>query len=502
MVRVAAEPLPSRRLVPVEPGLDQRRAPVVEALTRYQAAGTVSFSTPGHKGGGGAEAALRNLLGADLFAADVWLNSGDHARALAEAEALAADAWGADRSLFLTNGSTGGNQALLPAALRPGDEVVVARDAHRSLLTGLVMSGARPVWVTPRLHPELHVGLGIAAEDVAAALDAHPAARLVALVSPTYWGIATDLGAVAEVAHGRGVPLYVDEAWGPHLPFHPDLPPAAMAAGADAAVTSAHKLLGSLGQGALLNLRGTRLDAERVATTVRMTQTTSPSLPILASLDASRRQMALNGRALMARTIELAATARRRLAAIPRLAVHDAARLGVAPHRFDPTRLVIDVGGLGLTGFAAERHLRERFGIAPEMSDLVGVVCLITIGDTPASVDRLVQAFAFLARERGLAAPADPTWPRSSGVAVAPGPQALTPREAFFAPTRRVPLRAAAGEIAAEAIVPYPPGIPALVPGETVSVDKIAYLQAAVARGLHVCGASDPTLATIAVVDV
>ena len=493
---IADERRTIRTVTPIRP--DHRVVPLVEALQRYRAAGTVSFSTPGHKQGAGADAELRAMLGDDVFAHDVWLNTGDHHRALRAAEALAADAWGADRSLFLGNGSTAGNLAFLLATVGPGDEVIVARDVHRSILTGLVLTGARPVFVAPRLHPELQLGLGLAPADVAAALDAHPAARLVVLTSPTYWGVAGDVAGIAAVAHARDIPLYVDEAWGPHFPFHPALPVPALAAGADAAVTSAHKLLGCLSQGALLHLKGPRIDQERVAAAVRSVETTSPSLPILASLDAGRRQMTLHGTELLNRTIALAERARRRLRAVPGLRVLDGAELGAA---LDPTRLVVDVGGLGLSGCAVERELREYHAVAPEMSDLVGLVFLITIGDTPASIDRLVDSLRTIAATRrqratdGLAAVL-----RSAGAAIAPGRQALTPREAHFARTRSVPLAGAAGEVAAEPVIPYPPGMPVLLPGEVVSAEKVAYLRLAAGHGVHIQGPIDSTLATIRVV--
>jgi arginine/lysine/ornithine decarboxylase len=488
---------------------DQRRTPVLAALRRHRAAGTVAFSTPGHKGGAGIDPDLREILGGDVFAADVWLNAGEHAAMLAEAESLAAAAWGADRAWFLLNGSTGGNHAALLATVRPEDEVIVARDAHRSVLAALIASGANPVWIAPRLHPKLHVGLGVSADDVAAALDAHPGARLVVMGTPSYWGISADTAAVAATAHARGVPLYVDEAWGPHLPFHPALPTAAIKSGADLVVTSAHKLLGCLGQGAILaagHSESGRIDVERIAAAVRLTQTTSPSLPILASLDACRRQMALYGEALLARTIALAEDARSRLAALPGVEVLAAGDVTGNVARFDPTRLVIDAGGIGLTGYALERELRGRFGVAPEMSDLVGIVCLVTIGDDRRSLDRLVGAIATLAAERGVrgswdaGAAAARAWFRSSGGAIAPGRQALTPREAFLAPARPVSLLAAIGEIAAESVVPYPPGIPVLVPGEVIAAEKVAYLRHGLAHGMHVSGVADPTLATVQVV--
>ena len=485
------------------PTLDHRRAPLVEGIRRYRERGILPFSTPGHKLGVGADPELRDLLGAAAFAGDIPLGGGiddSHFRGdtLRAAEALAADAWGAERSFFLVNGSSAGNHAFLLATLRPGDEVVVARDLHTSLLVALILTGVRPVYVAPRLHPELNVGLGVAASDVAAALDAHPAARLVALVSPSYCGVASDLGAVAAVAHARHVPLYVDEAWGPHFHFHPSLPPSAMASGVDGAVASVHKVLGGLTQASVLHVQGTRIDPSRLATTVGMVQTTSPAATILASIDACRRQLALEGRALLERTIDLAEAARRRLQALPGVAVLDAEALGVAC--VDATKLVIDVHGLGITGFDAERALRERFGLQPEMSDLVGVVCLVTVGDTPASIERLVAAFVALSTERRPAAMATAAL-RSSGLAIAPGEQALSPREAFFAPTRVVPLTEAVGAVAAELVIPYPPGIPVLAPGDVISAEKVAYLERGTALGMSLSGPIDPTLRTIRVVD-
>jgi arginine/lysine/ornithine decarboxylase len=481
---------------------DQRRAPIVEALRRYGEAGIVPFSTPGHKLGQGLDPDLRDLLGPAFFRRAIPLGGGvddSHFRAdtLRQAEQLAAEAWGAERSFFLLNGSTAGNHAFLLATLRPGDPVVVARDIHKSLLVALILTGARPVYVTPRLHTELNVGLGVAPEDVAAALEAHPEARLVALVSPSYCGVASDLAAIAQVAHASGVPLYVDEAWGPHVHFHPDLPPSAMDSGADGAVASTHKVLGSLTQAAILHARGGRVDLERLATAVGMANTTSPSVTILASIDACRRQMALHGRELLDRTIALAREARCRLGQIPGLTVLDAARLGV--DRVDPTKLVIDVHGLGLTGVEAEAALRERYGVQPEMSDLVGVVCLVTVGDTPESIARLVGAFAALAAEQRGQAPRSAAL-RSSGAVLAPGRQAMTPREAFFAPTRAVPLAQAVGEVSAELVIPYPPGIPVLAPGDVIAAETVEYLRRGAAAGMYLSGPADPSLGTIRVV--
>ncbi len=476
-----------------------QRTPIIEALRSYAAAESVSFSTPGHKGGAGLDAQVRELLGSRFAGADVWLNTADHDRTRRLAEDLAAQTWGAERSFFLVNGSSSGNQALLLATLAPGDEVIVGRDLHQSLLAALIQTGAKPVYVAPRLHPELNVGLGIAVEDVVAHLEAHPAAKLVLITTPSYWGVASDVAGIVAAAHARGVAVYVDEAWGPHLGFHPGLPTSAMHAGADGAVTSPHKLLSGLSQAALLNVRGPRFDLARVANAVKLLQTTSPLMPILASLDACRQQMALRGRELMERTIHLAEWARAALRRQPGITVLDAAQLGLPRALYDPTRLVIDVSGLGITGYAAERFLRERRGIAPEMSEIAGIVCLVTMGDTRESLRRLVAAVGSLRTQVTQDAVAARRQ-RVAGEAIAPGEQVLTPREAYFAPSRPVPLAQAAGMVAAEAVIPYPPGIPVLLPGEIISAVKLECLREGLAAGMHLRGVTDASLRTLRVV--
>ena len=273
--------------------------PLVDAMERYRRRATVSFHCPAHRGGQAADDSLRDLVGERMLSADVWLDPAEQHRVLREAEDLAADLWGADRAFLLGNGSSGGNHAALLATLAPGDEVVVARDAHISTHTALVMTGARPVWVTPACTPGATSASGSRPERSPPRCRSHPAARLVVLVSPSYTGVCADLPALVRVAHDAGAAVLVDEAWGAHLPFHPGLPIDALSAGADAVVTSTHKLAGSLSQSALLLVRAGRIDVDAVATAVRMTATTSPLLPLLASVDSCRRRLALDGRAML-----------------------------------------------------------------------------------------------------------------------------------------------------------------------------------------------------------
>src|SRR5215204_2180073 len=492
-----AEVIGKRRRQREQPVIDHRHAPILEGVRAYQHQSIVPFSTPGHKLGIGADTQLRDTFGEHAFHSDIPLGGGvgdTHfgGEALRVAEEMAADAWDADRSFFLLNGSTAGNHAFLLAAIRPGDKVIVSRDLHKSLLVALILTGAVPIYLAPRLHSELNVGLGISAAEVAAALELHPDTKLVVLVSPSYCGVASELEGIAAVAHARRIPVYVDEAWGPHFQFHPALPSSAMASDVDGAVSSIHKVLGGLTQGAILNVRGGLVDADRVRTAVGMVQTTSPSVLVLASIDAARRQMALHGEVMLERTIALAKNARRRLQALPGIGVLDANQLGIDD--FDLTKLVIDVDGLGITGYQAEVALRNRFGVGPEMSDLVGVVCLITIGDSEASIQRLVEAFATLSREHHRVGIERRAGRRSSGAAVAPAELAMSPREAFFSPSHAIPLDQSSGEVSTELVIPYPPGIPVLAPGEVITDEKVAYLREGIANGMYISGPADPKL--------
>ena len=412
---------------------------------------------------------------------------------------LAAELWGADRAYVLGNGSSAGNHAALLGVLRPGDEVVVGRDAHVSTMTGLVMTGARPVWISPEVHPLLDVGLGVRPDVLAAALAAHPASRLVTLVSPAYSGVCSDLPALVEVAHAAGVPVLVDEAWGPHLPFHPWLPTDALSAGADAVVTSTHLLADRLGQTTLLLLRGDRLDLDAVGSAVQMTATSSPLPPQIDAIDSCRRQLALEGQELMDRALVRAGTLRDRLAGLPGVRVVGASELGLGAADVDPLKVVVDVTGLGRSGVEVDRLLRERHHLAVQGSDLRHLYLVVSAADDDPKVDRLVDRL--VAGLSALRQPGVPVRrpPGSAGIVLRPRERAVSPRIAWFAAAEEVPLRSAVGRVSAELATPYPPGIPLLVPGEVVEADQADYLESVLAAGGHVHGTADATLGTLRV---
>ena len=484
--------------------LMQTEAPLVEAMRVYHERDTAAFHTPGHKLGAGAPADLIEALGERFFTTDIAIAGGlDDTQAsgglLRRAEELAAQAWGAGCAFFTANGSSSGLQALVMAVAGPGDVVIVPRNAHKALLAGLILSGARPVWVEPVIDEAWQIAVNVPLETYAAAIEAHPRARAVFVTSPSYNGYCADVAGLATVAHAAGMALVVDQAWGAHLRFSSALPLDAMAAGADAAVISVHKLLAALSQASVVLAAGERIDAERLRTVVTMLCTTSPLSSMYLSIDAARRQMVDDGEALWAEALRLAALARRRLSLIPGVAVLDrdeAVRPGSVD--FDPVRLTISAAGLGLSGYELERLLRSDHAIAVEAADPHNIVANITFGDSAATVDRLVVALETISsrvagKGEGATTIASPKLPLFTGLA-------CSPREAFFGPSEALPLRACVGRVSAEMVVPYPPGIPVLGPGEEISSETVDYLVEAAARGVYVHGPRDLALTTLLVV--
>jgi lysine decarboxylase len=463
-------------------------APLAAAWSAARAARGFPFVIPGHKGS-------TDLVG-DLVAADVPMYGGVAAMraapaAVAAAERRAAELWGADLCRFGVAGSTQVNQAAALAVGRPGDRVVVTRAAHRSLLLGLVLAGLTPAWVWPDTDPVSGLPGHLPAEGLAAALAEHPGAVAAFVVEPGFGGGTSDVAALARAAHSAGVPLVVDQAWGAHFGFHPALPPHALAAGADALVTSAHKGLPAWTQAALLLADVDRLDAERLRRGFDACHTTSPSGTILASIDAARAVLERDGERLIGRAVGLVAAARERLRAVPGLHPVDG-----PPDRLDPTRLVVGLAGSGADGFAVEAEL-DGAGFPVELADRDTVVATVTLADTAATVEPFVEALvSAVERHRGEPRRPQPPWWLSPGWAEA----AVSPREAWFAPQETVDVARAAGRVSAEVVAPYPPGIPAVVPGEVLTADLLDALRAAAAAGVRLAHASDPQLRTVRVV--
>jgi arginine decarboxylase len=482
---------------------EQPNAPYLDAVVAYAFRGTARYHVPGHKGGQGADPGVRKAIGEDALMADVpqdihGIDLGPSPTPYELAEQLAAEAYGAARTWFLTNGATQGNHALCLALAPPGTPVVVQRNAHASLVDGLVLSGGRPTFVAPEVDPELAMAHCVTPAALETALRDTPGGRAVFIVSPTYYGLAADVAGCAEVAHAAGAPLVVDQAWGPHFGFHHAFPPNALAQGADAVITSTHKIAGSLTQSAMLHVaHGGRVDARAVARTVRLVRSTSPSSLLLASLDGARRQLALHGEQLLHETLQALAVAREKLETIDGLTLVDAGlvgRYGIAGH--DPLRLVINVRGIGCTGYQLADALRRSYDVHPELATQATVVFVVGLGETPVALARLAGDIEeTVKRIRGSGETAPIVRPASSLV----NELVVCPRDAFLGESEVVPVEDAVGRVSCESIAGYPPGIPALLPGERISEETVAYLRALIPSGGRLHGASDPLLRTITV---
>jgi arginine/lysine/ornithine decarboxylase len=492
--------------------VDQSRTPYFDVLLDYVDSGVIPFHTPGHMQGRGMDRALRDFLGDNVLAIDLTQIRGlddllQPEYAIQEAQELAAEAYGADHSFFLINGSTSGNQIMMMTALNPGDKIALPRNAHKSAMGGLIMSGVDPVWMKPEVDDALHMDHTITPATVLRTLEMDPTIKAVYIVSPTYYGVAADLEAIAAVTHDAGIPLLVDEAWGPHFHFHPALPIDAIAAGADLVINSTHKMLGSMSQTAMLHHQGERIKLDRLKAVVKLFLSTSPNLVLVASLDVARRQMAMEGGALLSHTIELANDTRRRLNAIPGIYCFGEEQVG-KPGVFDldPTKITITVKALGYTGYEAEEILRRRYNVQCELADLFNTLALFTIGTTQEAADRLVYGVKELSREDR---PIDVFSPSGvlerrlqTGTYNLPAipPIRLNPRQAFLSNTEFVKFKESAGRVCAEVITPYPPGIPVISPGEEITPEIIAYLDLEKKAGVRMQGPYDSELRQIRVV--
>jgi arginine/lysine/ornithine decarboxylase len=454
---------------------------------------------PGHKGGPGAPPRGVELFGAGLYAIDVSEMGGfDYLHgatsALLRAQADAARIFGAARTFYLVNGATSGNLAALLATASDHDRVLVARGSHRSVYAGLVLSGARPSYLAPVANPALDGLFGIDLDDLERALEDEPSISAVHVTSPSYYGFTIPLDDVRTLTAARGIPLIVDEAHGSHFVFNAAFPRPALGYGADLVVQSPHKTLGSLTQSSLLHVAGTRVNVDRVDQALQMLQSSSPSALLLLSLDLAITEAASSGQAAWGRAIASATTVRAALADATRLHIYgDEIKDAPGIYDFDPTKLVVDVSGLAMTGQESATWLKQHWRINPEFSDLRRIVFSITPGDDERSIELLIDALGALGHTaRGSESQAlISRWPQASPAL------AVTPREGFSSSAEPVALDSAIGRVTAEMIVPYPPGIPLLVPGELLTEAVIETLRQLLAAGCRMVGMADPSGSSI-----
>ena len=482
-------------------GPEQPTAPYLEALFGYASRGPGRFHVPGHKGGDGADPGLRRTIGADALAADVpqdihGIDTGPRPTPYERAEALAAEAYGAARTFFLTNGATQGNHALCLALAPLGTRIVAQRNSHASLVDGLVLSGGIPVFVAPRYDPGLGMAHGVDPHDLALALADAPDAAAAFLVSPTYYGMVADVAGCARVAHDAGVPLVVDCSWGPHFGFHPEVPANPLAQGADAVLTSTHKIAGSLTQSAMLHVSDSgRIDPLQLERTLRLLRSTSPSSLLFASLDGARRQLAVHGEALLHETLAAGRAARAKIRTSRGLDVVGpelVGQPGVAD--WDPLRIVVDTRGTGRTGYEVAAALRETYDANVELATQATMVLLLGMAEPRVALERLAGDLDEVALRLEAAGDTLPVIPPP---AVREQQMTRSPREAFLGRSELVSAHDAIGRVSCESVAGYPPGIPALLPGEEVTAEVVAYLHELVATGARLHGASDPQFRSV-----
>ena len=464
----------------------QKQAPIYTALEKFRKQRVVPFDVPGHKRGRGNPELVQLLgdrcVGIDVNSMKPLDNLCHPVSVIKDAEELAADAFGAAHAFLMVGGTTSSVQGMVLSACKPGDKIILPRNVHKSAINALVLCGATPVYIDPKVDTRLGIPLGMELEDVRAAIAANPDAVAVLINNPTYYGICSDLKSIVALAHAHHMLALVDEAHGTHLYFGPNLPLSGMAAGADMAAISMHKSGGSLTQSSLL-LLGPGVNAGYVGRIINLTQTTSGSYLLMASLDISRRNLALRGAESFAKVVDMAEYARREINAIGGYYAYGSElKNGGSIYDFDVTKLAVHTRGIGLTGIEVYDLLRDEYDIQIEFGDLSNILAYISIGDRIQDIERLVGALADIRRLY-----AKPETDQFTAEYITPI-VAATPQHAFYADSESLPLAETSGRICSEFVMCYPPGIPILSPGEVITPEIIDYIRFAIAKGCSMQG--------------
>ena len=469
--------------------LSQVDAPIYDALRRLRRMRVVPFDVPGHKRGRG-NMELTEFLGEDCMSVDVNsmkpLDNLCHpVSVIRDAERLAAEAFGAANAFFMVGGTTSAVQSMIMYACKGGDKIIMPRNVHRSAINALILTGAVPVYVNPDVNNQLGIALGMSVAQVEKAILENPDAKAVMVNNPTYYGICSDLKKITELAHAHGMLVLVDEAHGTHFYFGEDFPITAMAAGADCASVSMHKSGGSLTQSSFLVL-GERVNADYMRQVINLTQTTSGSYLLLSSLDISRKRLALSGREIFAKTVELAEYARKEINDIGGYYAYSRELInGDSIYDFDVSKLSIYTLPIGLAGIEVYDLLRDEYDIQIEFGDIGNILAYISVGDRPRDIERLISALAEIKRRFGKSETGMLTQEYISPIV------AERPRKAFYADKKSLPLDEAAGHICSEFVMCYPPGIPILAPGELITDEIIRYIRYAKEKGCQMTGTED-----------
>lgn len=484
--------------------MNQESTPLLDAVERLINTEPAYFRIPGHRLNRGISGRWTDKVGERIFAYDVTetpFTDDLHAPegAIREAQELLSNLYGADESFFLVNGTTCGNEAMIMSAAFEGQEIMIARNTHKSAMMGLVLSGAKPVYVMPEVIEGWGIQGGIAPDKVRALFGEHPECKAFFLVNPTYYGICSDLQEIAEICHENNALLLVDEAHGGHLYFDKSCGTGkkrgALECGADICVQSMHKVTGALTQSSVMHIKnhGIRGDAlARMAENLRLVQSTSPSYLLMVSLDCARYELAMHGEGMYQKAAELAGYARRKINDIE--GFECLSNICFEKNRVEPldeTRLVISAKKLGISGFALDEMLFEKYGVNMELSDHENVLAIVTYANEAGDLDRLVNACMDISKAWQDGGKKNDTSVINDCLKFPKLPkQVLTPRQAYFSEKREVSWENAAGKVSGQILAPYPPGIPVIYPGELISQETWEYIESFRKNGRHIHGAA------------
>ncbi len=482
--------------------MDQTKMPLVEALQEYTLNHKVSMHIPGHKDGQGAEAGFKNFIGENVFKADITEVHGlddlhQATGVIKNAQQLAAEAWGADETFFLVNGTTSGIIAALTAVANEGDKILIPRNAHKSVNMALIISGAIPVYIQPEFDYEHGIIGGLSLESVEMTFRQNPDAKAIYVINPTYYGVCSDIEKIVDIAHSYGALVIADEAHGSHIYFNDKLPKGAMACGADASIQSTHKMAGSFTQSSMLHVKAGSFDAMKLKTNLSMMQSTSPSYLLMASLDAARSNMAINGRNILENLIMLAEQTQIKLSKMNGIECLNKTIIGqYGISDFEPLRFIISARGLGINGYDLYEKLYSDYGIEAEFADDLHCICVLGPGTQESDFQKILEAASDISeKSHSSMESVDPplSFPKTP-------PALMKPRTAYFSKRETVPWEKSLGRISAEMIIPYPPGIPVLCPGESITTDVWNFLDHYKKDGRHLHGPINGTLDFIDVV--
>lgn len=478
--------------------LDQRKAPIYEALERFRNMRVVPFDVPGHKRGRGNPELMAFLgekcVGVDVNSMKPLDNLCHPISVIREAEKLAADAFGAAQAFLMVGGTTSAVQTMILSATKRGEKVIMPRNVHKSMINALVLNGAVPVYVNPEVNERLGISLGMKREAVAKAIADNPDAVAVVVNNPTYYGICSDLRAIVNMAHEAGMLCLADEAHGTHFYFGNGLPVSAMAAGADMSAISMHKSGGSLTQSSFL-LTGPKIHSGYVRQIINLTQTTSGSYLLMSSLDISRRRLALKGREIFHKVVDMAEYAREEINEVGGYYAFGRELMnGNSVFDFDSTKLSVHTLDIGLAGIEVYDLLRDEYDIQIEFGDLGNILAYLSMGDRIQDLERLVSALAEIRRRYQKDPAGMLTQEYVEPVVV------MSPQEAFYAEKKSLPIKECLGRVCSEFVMCYPPGIPLLAPGEKITEEVMEHIIYAQDKGCSMTGSEDPEMKHLNVV--